>query len=134
MKWTTLALIGVALMAAWQLAVPAQTNERAEATPSSVVGGRFNFEILESFDAKYLGDTPGHAGRGGGLGSAKPHVALGDAVYNGEQQIGRVTSVVWDRLKGSLLIELEPELGARISVGDSVWLNLTPTRESKKSK
>lgn len=127
-------LAAATLLAIWQLAVCAQPTERADAPPSSVVGSRFNFDILESYDAKYLGDTPGHGGRGGGLGNTKPNVALGDPVYNGDQQIGRVTSAVWDRLKGSLTIELEPVIGARIAVGDAVWLNLTPAAAPKKSK
>ena len=41
----------------WQL-VPSRGQ------PASTAPARFGFAVVESFDAKYLGDTPGHLGRG----------------------------------------------------------------------
>ena len=61
-------------------------------------GTPFWFEVIESFNAKYQGDTAGHIVRGGGL-SLQPHVALGDSVHH---RIGDVDTVVaagrWLRL------------------------------------
>jgi hypothetical protein len=86
---------------------------------------RFEFMVVESFDALYPGDTPGHRGRGS-LGTAVPNVALGDPVYAGEEQVGHVTRVVWDRTKESLDIEFAPEKKDRIWVGEEVWLSIAP--------
>ncbi|MFM7107293.1 MAG: hypothetical protein ACKOZU_01585 [Planctomycetaceae bacterium] len=92
-------------------------------------GTRFWFEVVESFNAKYEGDTPGHIGRGGGM-THHPHVALGDAVYHRigdeDKAIGLVTGATWDRLKGSLAIEFRPKEDHRIAVGDEVWVDLNP--------
>ncbi len=105
-----LALLG------WQYALPAQAT-KAERS-------RFEFQIVESFDSQYLGDTPGHIGRGGGLGRIIPNVALGDPVYHDKAQIGKVTRVTWDRAKESLEVEFSPEPKLRISVGESAWVPL----------
>lgn len=92
-------------------------------------GTHFWFEVIESFNAKYEGDTPGHIGRGGGI-TLHPHVALGDAVYHRigdeDKAIGVVTGATWDRLKGSLMIEFRPREDHRIAVGDEVWVDLNP--------
>lgn len=92
-------------------------------------GTVFWFEVIESFNAKYEGDTPGHIGRGGGL-SLHPHVALGDPVYHKigdiDKAIGTVTGVVWERLRSSLTIEFRPHQDHRIAVGDEVWVDLNP--------
>jgi hypothetical protein len=95
-------------------------------TPSAKAdASRFDFMIVESFDAQYLGDTPGHLGRGGALGQTAPRVALGDPVFRDETRIGRVSHVVWDRTKESLEIEFDPDPTVdRISVGDSVWISI----------
>jgi hypothetical protein len=86
---------------------------------------RFEFMVVESFDAQYLGDTPGHIGRGGALGKKAPGVALGDPVYREDTPIGRVSRVQWDRTKESLEIEFDPKPKVgRISVGDAVWVHL----------
>jgi hypothetical protein len=99
-----------------QLAPPPSSKE----DPS-----RFDFMVVESFDAQYLGDTPGHIGRGGALGKKAPGVALGDPVYREDTSIGRVSRVQWDRTKESLDIEFDPDSSAgRISVGDAVWVRL----------
>jgi len=92
-------------------------------------GTRFWFEVIESFNAKYEGDTPGHIGRGGGL-SLHPHVALGDPVYHKigavDKAVGSVTGVVWERVRGSLTVEFRPHDEHRIAVGDDVWVDLNP--------
>lgn len=86
--------------------------------------GRFEFEVVHSYDAKYQGDTPGHIGRSGGLENRKLQVALGDAVMRGDEHIGRVTGLEWNRSHGSLEIEFDPVGKSRICVGDVVWVAL----------
>ena len=97
-------------------------------------GTRFWFEVIESFNAKYQGDTAGHIGRGGGL-SLHPHVALGDPVYHKiddvDKAIGTVTGVVWERVRGSLTVEFRPHEDHRIAVGDEVWIDLNPVSEKR---
>ena len=87
--------------------------------------------MIQSFDAKYEGDTPGHIGKSGGLGERRPRVALGDPVFRGEERVGTVTGLTWSRPFGSLEVEFDPVEKVRISVGDDVWLDLdnaTPGR------
>ena len=97
-------------------------------------GTPFTFEVIESLDAAYLGDTPSHVGRDGGL-EFRPNVALGDPVYRTQSeagaeartvQIGRVTRVVWERVSGSLTVEFDPEPLLRIAVGEEVFIDLNP--------
>ena len=98
--------------------------------PRAPHGSRFAFEIIESHDAKYLGDTPGHMGRDGGL-EVRPNVAIGDPVHRteagGDRLVGRVTAVVWERVSRSLTVEFDPEPFLRIAVGDEVWIDLNPS-------
>ena len=102
--------------------------------PRAPRGTPFTFEVVESLDAAYLGDTPSHVGRDGGL-EVRPNVALGDPVYRTERdaaedpravRIGTVTRVVWERVSGSLTVEFDPEPLVRIAVGDEVWVDLNP--------
>jgi hypothetical protein len=92
-------------------------------------GTPFHFEVIESHDAAYLGDTPAHMGKDGGL-TVRPNIALGDPVYRTVNKaataIGRVTRVAWDRVSGSLTVEFDPEPFHRIAVGDEVWIDLNP--------
>lgn len=92
-------------------------------------GTRFEFEVIESHDAAYLGDTPGHMGRDGGL-KFRPNVALGDGVYRseGEQavRVGTITRVLWDRVSGGLTVEFDPTPLVRVAVGQEVWIDLNP--------
>jgi hypothetical protein len=108
-------------------------NPRAPVRDHPAHGTRFWFEVVESFNAKYQGDTAGHIGRGGGL-SLHPHVALGDPVYHrigdADKAIGSVTGVVWDRLRSSLTVEFRPHEDHRIAVGDEVWVDLNPAEQS----
>ena len=67
------------------------------------------FRVVESFDARYLGDTPGHLGREGGLGEDKPDVSLGAPVYCGDEKVGEVTRLAWDRFKESRGVEFVPK-------------------------
>lgn len=104
-------------------------NDVQTKLPLAAPGTRFHFEVIESHDAVYLGDTPGHMGRDGGL-KVRPNVALGDGVYrsDGEKtsRVGSVTRVVWDRVSGGLTVEFDPEPLLRIAVGDEVWVDLNP--------
>jgi hypothetical protein len=84
----------------------------------------FKFEVIQSFNARYAGDTPGHIGKSGGLGDQRPRVALGDAVFRGEERVGTVTGLTWSRASGSLEVEFDPAEKVRICVGDEVWLDL----------
>ena len=101
-------------------------------------GTLFSFEVIESLDAAYLGDTPSHVGRHGGL-EFRPNVALGDPVYRSAAdgaaearpvRIGSVTRVVWERVSGSLTVEFDPEPFVRIAVGDEVFVDLNPAPPS----
>jgi len=101
-----------------------------DSLPLPAHGTPFYFEVIESHDARYPGDTPAHKGKDGGL-SVRPNVALGDAVYRTRDTstavIGKVTSVAWDRVSGSLTVEFDPSpLQRRIAVGDEVWIDLNP--------
>jgi len=97
--------------------------------PLAAHGTPFYFEVIDSHDAKYQGDTPAHMGKDGGL-TVRPNVALGDAVYRTANKstviIGTVTLVLWDRVSGSLTVEFDPEPNHRIAVGDEVWVDLNP--------
>jgi len=97
-------------------------------------GTPFTFEVIESLDAAYLGDTPSHVGRHGGL-EFRPNVALGDPVYLVAEEAGgaarpvrsgSVTRVVWERVSRSLTVEFDPEPFVRIAVGDVVFVDLNP--------
>jgi len=97
--------------------------------PLAPPGTRFEFEVIESHDAAYLGDTPGHMGRDGGL-TVRPNVALGDGVYRTVAEkavrVGTITRVVWDRVSGGLTVEFDPEPLVRVAVGEEVWIDLNP--------
>ena len=92
-------------------------------------GTPFFFEVIDSHDAKYPGDTPAHLGKDGGL-TVRPNVALHDPVYRTVNKattvIGKVTLVQWNRVSGSLTVEFSPEPLHRIAVGDEVWIDLNP--------
>jgi hypothetical protein len=117
------------------LAPGASSGDDIEARPPRAPQGTpFTFAVVESLDAAYLGDTPSHVGRDGGL-EFRPNVALGDPVYRTEAdsatepravRIGSVTRVVWERVSGSLTVEFDPEPFVRIAVGDEVWVDLNP--------
>jgi hypothetical protein len=130
-RWQRVALavslVAVSLVA-WQIAISAQQPAPAPARR------RFEFQVTQSFDARYLGDTPGHLGRGT-LQGARPDVSLGDPVYRGTVRIGTVTGLTWDRSKENLEVEFDPEpfeidpqgrptRRVRISVGQDVWIPL----------
>jgi hypothetical protein len=131
-------LLGIALL------IPLGLWQGAEsAGPPPPASAKFAFQVVESFDAKYLGDTPGHIGRGGGLEHGKPNVSLGDPVYRGDEKVGTITSLTWDRSKGSLEVEFDPvpmHLGPdgralgplRIAIGDELWTRLGPTAAAEK--
>lgn len=126
--WLPLALL-LTICFAWQLTGSSQQtiNNHSRDAKWPPPGTRFEFEVVESFDAKYAGDTPGHIGRAGGLEEIRPRVTLGDSVFRGDTVIGEVTEVVWARATGSLTVEFAPLSSQRISVGDVVWVDLNPT-------
>ena len=120
--------------AAWGLA---PSRAQAPAAPAT----KFEFQVVESFDAKYLGDNPGHVGRSGGL-IDRPDIALGDPVFDGDRRVGKISWLTWDRAKHSLEVEFDPEpfemdannrpVGPnRIAVGDEVWV---PLRRAKPAR
>jgi hypothetical protein len=118
------------LMQSFSAIAQAEPGDAQAGLPRAPHGTRFAFEVIESHDAKYQGDTPGHTGRDGGL-EVRPNVAIGDAVYRddaeGDQRVvGRITAVVWERVSGSLTVEFDPEPLVRIAVGDEVWIDLNP--------
>jgi hypothetical protein len=93
---------------------------------------RFEFVVIQSFDAKYLGDTPGHFGRGK-IGQEQPDLALGDPVFHEDRLVGKVTGISWDRIKENLEVEFDPEPFEldehgrpaalnRIAVGERLWI------------
>lgn len=138
-KATLLAVAAMVLLAVGAVVMGMRSDADDGVAPRAPVrehpahGTRFWVEVIESFNAKYEGDTPGHIGRGGGL-SLHPHVALGDPVYHrigdADTAIGSVTGVVWERLRSSLTIEFHPREDHRIAVGDEVWVDLNPADQS----
>jgi hypothetical protein len=118
--------IVAAALAGSQFVLRAQLNEPKPILQPALPGTRFSFEVIESSDAKYEGDKPGHVGRGGYLDTVRPNVALGDAVYRDHEQIGTITTVAWSRVQGSLTVEFDPRPGTRVAVGDVVWIDLNP--------
>ena len=119
----------------------AQAVDSEQLLSLAAPGTPFTFEVIESLDAAYLGDTPSHMGRDGGL-AVRPNVSLGDAVYRttraGEQsttiRVGTVTRVKWERVSGGLTVEFDPEPLQRIAVGNEVWIDLNPMPAGQASR
>lgn len=117
---------GLTLMiGTWQLVV----SQGQQVEPNAK---RFEFVVISSFDAKYLGDSPGHFGRGK-IGQGQPDLALGDPVFHEDRLIGKVTGISWDRVKENLEIEFDPEpfeldeqgqptVPNRVAVGENLWI------------
>ena len=105
----------VAVGVAWQLSATTAAQPAANRQ-------RFDFLVIESYDAQYLGDDPGHIGRAGGLGNDPPDIALGDPVYHDQTKVGKVSRLVWNEAKQSLQVEFDPEPGQRIHIGDPFWI------------
>lgn len=130
--FTLVASIVIATVALALASDLAGAADAQDALPLAAPGTPFQFEVIESHDAEYLGDTPAHEGKDGGL-SVRPNVALGDPVYRGEgdsrRVVGRITRVAWSRVSGSLEVEFDPEPFQRIAVGDSVWIDLNPAEK-----
>lgn len=123
-------MAGIALRAPSSPAVAAQSRDAEASLPRAPHGTHFAFEVIDSRDAGYLGDTPSHRGKDGGL-RFRPNVALGDAVHRTEPEggarvVGRITAVHWERVSGGLEVEFHPEPFVRIAVGDEVWVDLNP--------
>jgi hypothetical protein len=122
-KWLSSIAIGLAIFTGWQMMGSAQ-QQATEKRNTTADSNRLQFEVVQSFDAKYEGDTPGHVGRAGGLQNRRLRAALGDAIYRGDQKVGTVTGLTWNRTNGSLDIEFDPVADTRVSVGDEVWMLL----------
>lgn len=118
-----LLLVVALVILSWPLGIDGQQSA-ANPAKAAADPNRFEFEVVQSFDAKYEGDTPGHIGKSGGLENRRPHVALGDAVYRGQEKIGVITGLGWSRSHGSLEVEFDATGETRICVGDVVWLAL----------
>lgn len=142
MRWLRKSVGAIAISAVvllgWQLLSngqpPGTDKSAAEKSKDITAGNRLEFEIVHSFDGKYLGDTPGHMGRVGGLTGRKPRIALEDKVYRGDEVVGLVTSLDWNRTNTSLDIEFDPVDHARICIGDTVWVvldNVSPLKNSR---
>lgn len=116
-QWSWRWLI-VVLMCALGSALRGQTAASNGSTPEA----RITFDVVQSYDAKYAGDTPGHLGRAGGLDRVRLNVALQDAVYRGETKVGVVTGLSWNRTNSSIDIEFDPVGDVRVAVGDEVWM------------
>jgi hypothetical protein len=129
-RWLGGIAICLAIFTGWQLIGSAQqpATEKGKTTADS---NRLAFEVVHSFDAKYEGDTPGHMGRAGGLQNRRLRAALGDSIYRGDQSVGTVTGLTWNRTNGSLDIEFDPAENTRISVGDEVWMLLDGSAAAK---
>jgi hypothetical protein len=115
----------------WSLGQQPRVDKSSGEKSTKVVGNRLEFEVVHSFDGKYLGDTPGHMGRTGGLTGPRPRIALGDKVYREDEVVGIVTNLELNRGNNSLDIEFNPVDRARVCVGDTVWLtfdNSSPRR------
>ena len=113
MKLLPSVLMAVVFTVGWQLwSVGQQPKAGADKAGTDKAGttktqnpaatNRLEFEIVQSFDGKYLGDTPGHMGRTGGLTGPRPRIALGDRVYRGEELVGLVTHLELNRGNNSM--------------------------------
>lgn len=122
------------VMFGWQAWILGQQLAGEKGKASGGNPSRFEFEVIQSFNAKYEGDSPGHIGRSGGFTDRRPRAALRDAVYRGEEKIGVVTGLTWNRVQGSLEVEFDPVADVRISVGDGVWLALEGAADAGRGK
>ena len=122
--YPTLLVLGLAVVAFGWHSITSGQQPAAKAAPAAADPNRFEFEVVQSYDARYEGDSPGHMGKSGGLGDRRPHVALGDPVFRGQEKIGVITGLGWSRTHGSLEVEFHPVRETRICVGDVVWLAL----------
>ena len=122
-------LLGVSCLSLLPASGIAEAADAHADLPHAPHGTPFHFEVIDSHDAKYLGDTPAHVGKDGGL-TVRPQVALGDSVYRTlgktTKVVGTITQVLWDRVSGSLTVEFDPQPFERIAVGDEVWIDLNP--------
>ena len=126
-----LGLILVVGLLAWcGSGVSGPTAQEAQQADQKKDDEKFVFEVTESFDAQYLGDTPGHMGRHS-LSRRRPNIALGDPVFRNSEQIGTITELKWNRTTDSLEVEFDPLPNLRIFVGESVWVHLDGSRYDK---
>ena len=113
----TMASIMLAGWATW--AAPGQ----GVAAPRPAEPTRFEFLVVESFDARYFQDTPGHLGRAAS-GRVAPRIALFDPVMRGTTKVGEVSHLEWNEARESLEVEFNPEKNIRICIGDAIWISV----------
>ena len=111
--------------ATWQTYGQGTTPRGVAVTSPAASVPRFEFLVVESFDSRYLGDTPGHLGRAAS-GRVAPRIALGDPVVRGTTKVGIVTHLDWNEARESLEVEFNPEVNTRICIGDPVWVPVPP--------
>ena len=111
--------------ASWQTSGQTINALPGSASPPQPGPARFEFLVVESFDSRYLGDTPGHLGRAAS-GRVAPRIALGDPVLRGTTLIGEVTHLIWNEARESLEVEFNPKPGVRICIGDPVSIPIPP--------
>jgi hypothetical protein len=109
-------------IAGWQSLADQQSTNQAN---------RYDFEVVQSFDARHGGDTPRHSGRAGGLVGRQPQVAVGDSVFRGEAKVGVVSALGWSPAHGTLEVEFRPAGAVRICVGDVASIRLGDTGPGK---
>ena len=109
----------------WSASGQIPVAPRPAATRGPGDASRFEFLVVESFDARYYMDTPGHLGRAAS-GRVAPRIALSDPVMRGTTKVGTVTHLDWNEARESLEVEFNPENGARICVGDAVYVPIPP--------
>ena len=121
-------LLGIGLAFAGASHFVAVTAAQLPARPvARYVEGRFEMQVVESYDAQFEGDEPGHICRFGGLHDLVPKAALGDAIYCGDQKVGVVSGLKWSQAHGSLEIDFDPLPGVRVAIGETVWVKLGDT-------
>jgi hypothetical protein len=128
--WIRVVALSLILLGGWQIWSRGQQPAKSKNAGAANLN-RLDFEVVQSFDAKYEGDTPGHMGRAGGLQNRRPRAALGDPIYRGDEKVGQVTGLSWNRTNGSLDIEFDPIENVRVSVGDEVWMLLSGSAAEK---
>jgi hypothetical protein len=122
-RWAFLAGITLSFVVAGHFVATTAAQTPAKAV-SRFIEGRFEMQVVESYDAQFDGDEPGHICRVGGLNDMIPKAALGDAIFCGDEKIGVVSGLKWSQANGSLEIDFDPLPGVRIAIGETVWIKL----------
>lgn len=95
---------------------PAEPLRPTAATPRD----QSRLEVIEIFDAKYAGDTPGCVAVQ--KVTSPPRISLGDAVHRDGVTVGHLTAAAWNDETHVLRIEFDPSTGARTRISDVITL------------